>query len=517
MKIALIHDTRDAYAGEIVRLALTRSFTSAQVTVCQDSAETVSGAASVWINPPDSAAASLAKQMASGGKALVLGQLVPRVADALALDLGGDLQWPSQWAECSPAPESHHEESPAAIRYSDLHPLGRASPLRRRPLCRFDFSNEWNNMGYGRITLDRGPWALQSAVGVGQSTAIAHITTPDGRRFIYSAVSESQNGAAMWFNRGVGPVDSLEWRVVESFLGDYRADELPCFPYFSEIPAGYRGAVNARLDCDEAVAASRPLLDLYREYRRPLSLALLTGQTIGHDDLNLMRQLIGQGGSVVSHSVDHAPDWGGTYQRAVVEAERSRDWFEQHLPEAAPVRFAVSPFHQNPPYAVSALADSGYDAFVGGIIANDPEYLLGRAGRVPFAPRPMVSLSAQCMLHGDCYHRQGDSVDVYCESFDQHVAARSIFAYLDHPFSARYQYGWPDEATRLTAHRRLIEHIDRQPGIWWASLGEVLNFLCQRDAALVEVGPGGTLLIDRMPKEGCPPLAILWKGQQLGY
>ena len=198
---------------------------------------------------------------------------------------------------------------------------------------------------------------------------------------VYVALCESRAGAALWFNRAVGPVDSLEWRVVESFLGDYRPDDLPCLPYLSEVPAGFRGAVCARLDADEAVASSRPLLELYRSHGLPLSLALLTGQTIDGDDIALLRELIASGGSVVSHSVRHAVNWGGGYDEACCEVRDSRAWIEQHLPEAAPVRYAVSPFHQNPPFAVAALANCDYHGFVGGIIANDPEFLLGRAGR----------------------------------------------------------------------------------------------------------------------------------------
>jgi hypothetical protein len=227
-----------------------------------------------------------------------------------------------------------------------------------------------------------------------------------------------------------------------------------------------------------------------------------------------MCDLLSAGGSVVPHSHHHDPNWGGSYERAIHEATASRSWFDSHLPEAGPVRYAVSPFHQNPKYAVAALADSGYDGFLGGIIGCDPEYLLGRAGRVPFAPRPIVSLSTQCMLHGDCYVRYGQTVDTYCQSFDQHLAARAMFGYLDHPFSARYQYGWPDEATRASAHRRLIEHIARQPDIWWASVVEVLDFLRFRDAVSVGIDARGRLRIERPRDASGPSLSIYWKGRE---
>ncbi|MEX2113972.1 MAG: hypothetical protein WD845_12350 [Pirellulales bacterium] len=505
----------DSFAGQIVAAALVRSFTAAQVT-CQPASPAVDvGACAVWINPAEDTADDLSQLLASGGKAVVLGRIGPRVAQTLGLQWHGSLPPAADWAACRPDATSHHDESPARIEYVAAHPLATLSPHRRRPLCRFDFADEWNNLGYGRITASGDDWSLQTAVTFATAMPLARLALPGDRRLAYAALYETPRGAALWFNRPVGPVDSLEWRVVESFLSDYRADDLPCLPCLNEIPAGYRAAVCARLDCDEAVASARPLVDLYRECGVPLSLALLTGQPIDAADIQLLRDVLSAGGSVVPHSVRHEPNWGGSYERAFAEASESRAWFERHLPEAAPVRYAVSPFHQNPPYAVAALADSGYDGFLGGIIANDPEYLLGRAGRVPFAPQPMVSHSGQCMLHGECFARYGRSMDVYCASFDQHVSGRAIFGYLDHPFSSRYQYGWSDEATRVTAHRQLIEHMQRQQGVWWANIVQVLDFLKRRDATELFLDSAGRLSIEAPTDATGPALGIRWKGQDL--
>ncbi len=505
----------DSFAGQVVAAALIRSFTASQVASQSTAAPVDAGACVVWINPAETAASELLRTLATGGKAVVLGRIGPRVAQVLGLQWHGSLPHDPDWADCRPAATSHHDESPARVESVAAHPLAALTPHRRRPLCRFDFADEWNNLGYGRITANGDAWSLQSAATFATAMPLARLTLPGDRRLAYASLHETPHGAALWFNRSVGPVDSLEWRLVESFLCDYRADDLPCWPCLSEVPAGCRAAVCARLDCDEAVASARPLVELYRQHGVPLSLALLTGRPILAEDVQLMCDVLAAGGSVVPHSVHHEPNWGGSYERALAEARESRAWFERHLPEAGPVRYAVSPFHQNPPYAVAALADSGYDGFLGGIIANDPEYLLGRAGRVPFAPRPIVSHSAQCMLHGDCYARYGHSMDVYCASFDQHVAGRAIFGYLDHPFSPRYQYGWSDEVARVAAHRRLIEHIQAQRDVWWASIVQVLNFLKRRDAAALCVDAAGRLSIEAPPDAASPALGIRWKGQDL--
>jgi len=513
MKIDLFHAAADRFAGEIVAAALVRSFSTAQVNVVGQATGAAAGAA-VWINPPEDMCLDLRRLVSSGGKALVLGRIGPRVAATLGLEHLGQLAWPAAWGRCTPHAETPYDVSTAAVRYVDRHPLARQSPLGVRPLCRFDFADEWNNLGFGRIGTSGDPWSLQSAVETGGRQALAHLVTPGGERLLYAALAESPVGAALWFNRPVGPVDSLEWRVVDSFLGDYRPDELPCYPYLGEVPASYDGVACARLDCDEAVASARPLVELYRDHGAPLSLAVLTGQPLDSTDVQLMRDVIAGGGSVVSHSQSHAPNWGGSHQRATEEATASRAWLEANLPEAAPVRYAVSPFHQNPTYAVAALSDAGYQGFMAGIIANDPEYLLGRAGRVPFASRPIVSLSTQCMLHGDCYRRAGNSIGVYLDNFATHRAAGAIFGYLDHPFSARYQYGWEDEPARVEVHRQLIDAISQHPNTWWASIGQVLDFLGRRDAALVAATSTSTLTVDVPERGACPPLAIHWKGER---
>jgi hypothetical protein len=503
----------DRFTGQIVAAALVRSLSIAQVAFRSVDSGVVLGGCHVWINPAEHTAAELTRVLATGGKAVVLGRIGPRVAEVLGLELQEQLPANPDWAACQVTETSHHDESLARIEFVPAHPLSVHSPYRRRPLCRFDFANEWNNLGYGRISAAGDAWSLQTSARSSAAMPLACVALPGGERMTYASLRETERGAVLWFNRPVGPVDSLEWRLLEVFLSDYRADDLPCLPCLSEIPAGYRAAVCARLDCDEAVASAAPLVELYRNHGVPLSLALLTGQPIDDADMKLTREVVAAGGSVVPHSVRHEPNWGGSYERALAEARESRAWIERHLPEAGPVRYAVSPFHQNPPYAVAALADACYDGFIGGIIANDPECLLGRAGRVPLAPRPIVSHSSQCMLHGDCFRRYGNSVDAYCESFDQHVAAGAVLGYLDHPFSARYQYGWSDEATRVAAHRHLIEHVNRGGDVWWASINDLLDFLKRRDATCVSLDDAGQLCIEGCQDSCGPPIAVRWKGQ----
>jgi hypothetical protein len=521
MNMLVVYDERDRYAAEIVATALRRSFTSGQIrciTCDQLTDGPLPPPAAVLINPPAEAAPLLAAVLATGGKALLLGRLPPVLGDLVGVNVLNEPPLDPALATAKVDHARHHDDSPAAIHYA-AHPLALTSPLRQRALCRFDFQNEWNNLGFGRITADGSAWSLAAAAVNAGATPIAWIAVdkaPTPR--LYAALRDAPCGAALWFNRAVGPVDSSEWRVVEVFLGDYRPDDLVCFPYLSEIPAGYAAAATMRLDCDEAVSTARPLFELYADSGTPLSLAIPTGQALGPDAIELMRDVARSGGSVVPHSVHHRVNWGGCYTEAAREAAQSKAALEQQVSGLGPVEYAVSPFHQNPIYAVHALADSGYAGFVGGIIAGDPEYLLGRAGQVPFIDSPLVSHSAQCMLHGDCFERYGRTVDTYQESFDNHRAGRSIFGYLDHPFSVRYQYGWADEASRLQAHGRLLAHIGRTSGVWRPNLRDALDFLRCRNAVSLHVEQGAHLrwhsCEDRNGNGRTPHLAASWKGRE---
>ena len=125
------------------------------------------------------------------------------------------------------------------------------------------------------------------------------------------------------------------------------------------------------------------------------------------------------------------------------------------------VEYAVSPFHQNPEYAVNALNDVGYKGFIGGIICNDQQYLVSRGGRVSLHLN-IVTHSQQCMLHGDCMLKSAnDSLTVFKQCASYAVKSGAAFGFLDHPFSDRYQYGWISEEQRVTTHREWICYLKK--------------------------------------------------------
>ena len=205
--------------------------------------------------PRPGAAASLAKTLRSGGKAVVLGRLNGEVADVLGLDFRGDVDLPCEWADCQIGSGALRGCVAGHYRLHRKHTaLARAAPRWPSAPCADSIlptsGTIWGlaaSRSIARPGRGSRPWQ--------RATPLRSLSSrcPTARRWSMPALAETEQGAALWFNRPVGPVDSLEWRVVESFLGDYRPDDLPCFPYVCEIPAGYSAAVCARLDCDEAV------------------------------------------------------------------------------------------------------------------------------------------------------------------------------------------------------------------------------------------------------------------------
>lgn len=517
MSIHIIHHSHDSYQAAIVSTAMVRSFSAAQVIRTTYSNFDAVSSGAVLINPTDDDLPLLRQLLSGRAKVLVLGNLGRDIAAELQLHLDPAAKFQDCQGSVRIDQSEPFNSSPLAVSYCDSHPLSKAATFSIRHLCRYDFSDEWNNLGYGRITTDAGPWSLACIAEVAGAIPIAQIEDIHANTLsAYITLLDLPCGSVLWCNRQIGPVDSLEWHVVEYFFADYRPDELPCFAYLSEIPAGYDGAVTARLDCDQAIASARSLYELYASRELPISLALLTGLSANGDDFELLREIIANGGAVLAHSSSHLPNWGGSHRIALQEAHSCKNWLDDNLPSSGPSKFAVSPAHQNPPYALRALADAGFSGFAGGIIHNDPEFLIGRAGQVPFIENDFISHSQQCMLHGQCYHRAGNSLDVYKQSFDNHIKAKAIFGYLDHPFSSVYQYDWASEQERLRAHEALIDHMQSLPNIWWPNLNECLDFLVKRNATRIHLSPKGKIVIESAISDPTlPAVEIMHRGESI--
>jgi hypothetical protein len=274
-----------------------------------------------------------------------------------------------------------------------------------------------------------------------------------------------------------------------------------------------------RLDCDEDIASARPLFDLYNSRGLPFSLAVKTGQSDSADHIKLLEDVLNAGGAVLSHSVTHAGNWGGSAEACYEEARQSSDWLEQRLP-GLKVRYAVSPFHQNPSYVPWALKEAGLKGFIGGIIANDPEMLLARGGTIPGGIPGIVTHSQQCMLHGDCMLADDDPLVINKQAFRNAFSAGSLFGYLDHPFSPRYDYGWGTEEYRIARHAEFIDFIEGEmaaSSVIWLSEEEALDWIASKMALILRQADNRFVLEAGRAHSAIRDLqfSVRWRGKTL--
>ncbi len=354
-----------------------------------------------------------------------------------------------------PAPAKATARSRAEIVYGERAERLGASGWRR-PFERFDFADEWNNLGFGAVRCVGDKWSIAHGLETyDDEVAAIHIDGLPTGSFV--ALHDAPGYSVLWINRPVGFIDSYEWRMLEHFWASYRAATLPCQPVIREIPFGYDACITSRLDCDEDVESARPLWEAYKSLNVPFSLAVHTTNLRDSAHHPILRELVACDEALLSHTATHAPNWGGTYERAFEEGRRSME--DIFAVTGQRVRYAVSPFHQSPDYALDALSDVGYEGCIGGLIRNDPAFLIARGGPLNNLPHSFIGHSQQCMMHGDCLLEEGDALATFKCAFDQAYQTATLFGYLDHPFSPRYSYGWSTEHARIDAHTELIAYI----------------------------------------------------------
>ncbi len=455
--IGVLYSYKDREAGELVLAALQRSVTLTLAT--RIALNDISQKDFILaINPDEQVGELLIAWLAAGKRKLLLFGDMPECLRCYFTLV--ETGWHGSFEQCSrsrPAESGHYSESQGIIRYSALAGKLGADGWSRA-LERFDFTDEWNNLAFGAVRTDKSLWSVSASL---RAPALAEVACIDDGEHIlatYAALFDSERSSTVWINRPVGFIDSFEWRLIEIFIADWRYKEgLPCSPVVSEIPYGYDSAITMRLDCDEDILSAKPLWEAYRKLGVPLSLALHTNNLPNSAHEDFLREFVNAGGALLSHTATHAPDWGGSYEAAFHEAVESRVKIEAAT--GVRVQYAVSPFHQSPPYALAALCDAGYLGCIGGIIRNDPEFLIARGGNLANLPDGFIGHSQQTMLHGDCLLVDGDPLAIFKQAFDQALATRTLFGFLDHPFSPRYKYGWKDEQSRIAAHQVLIEYI----------------------------------------------------------
>lgn len=435
-----------------------------------------------FISPGKEDEETIHKLISKHSKILVFGKISTLLAETIGLELHINTM---KLNELTFDHLNTEDTSEYRIQYDLEHALCKHTLLKDRYFYRFDFTDEWNNLGYGAITTNGGIWSVSNSLNTINATGIATVYKDTEEESVFISLKDFDHSSVLFVNREIGTIDGLDWVIVEDFLSSYRVDDLPCLPLISDIPAGYNAVVSSRLDCDQSIINTKPLVDLYKKYDIDISLAISTGINIDTNDIAFLNTFYDNGGAVLSHTINHHEYWGESYEVAYDEALGSKLWLEKNIIHLKKLKYAVSPFHSNKPYSVQALNDAGYEGFISGIIHNDPEYLMTASGVVPFVEDSIITHSEQCMLHGDCYHRNNNSLDIYKQSFRNHYSAKKMFGYLDHPFG-EYDYGWKSEEERLSVHQEFLIYINTFEGIKWMTSPEILDFVV--DKSSIDIG-----------------------------
>ena len=368
---------------------------------------------------------------------------------------------------------------------------------------RYDFEKEWNNSGYGRIGFGPGAFDVSDFIQIKTSdyeslAEIVHLPTGDVVSD-YLGLIRSSDQLSLWCLRPVGPADGFDWKFVEEFVSQREVSEFGGSPTLSGLPYGFSSGFMMRIDCDEAILSGRRLAQLYWDRGLVFSIAVKTNQKIGFEEQAFFAEILQKGGSVLPHSHTHLQDWG--YPSGNLETELNecvKCLAAGGIPQED-LSFVVSPFHQNSRKAVEGIAARGAEGFIGGIICNDPEYLCARPGVVPFQKDQIITLSQQCMLHGDCYRKNGRTLEIEKAAFVEAASARQFFGYLDHPFSS-YSYGWDNEEERLQVHTEFLNFLLGFENQWRPNLGQAMRFFQKRSQVRIQkFGPAQFEVVQSAP------------------
>ena len=303
----------------------------------------------VFLNPSESCSQFITHFMDdSESKFIIFGSLTKTLANYLQVNLSEISEELRIASECESAKTHLTSESKATIQF-EKNTSRQFTQLPSRSFCRYDFTNEWNNLGYGAIKTDGSIWAICHQALIQEKNTLASVYIDNLEISGYISLWDRNSSSTFWVNRSVGPVDSYEWRLVEEFICNYRYETLPCWPVISEIPFGYDAAVTMRLDCDEDVESARLLYQEYKEMQIPFSLAL-HARVLEDSVHHLLPKEVDQtGGAILSHTLTHAPHWGGSKEAAKFEGMESANIIQQAIGKRP--KYAVSPFHHTPVYA----------------------------------------------------------------------------------------------------------------------------------------------------------------------
>ncbi|MBC87499.1 MAG: hypothetical protein CL677_10020 [Bdellovibrionaceae bacterium] len=472
------------YLDEIIYFGLVRSFGSYQVELV-DSLDFSSP--QILVSRTDTISTGDLQSLSKTHSKIILhGVLTVEQCELLGVQ---SVSLPKSLSECSPANVNQISESSGKIVYSNNNSIGSLLSRYVRPLVRYDFQDEWNNLGFGSVKVGKGPFDVSTVYKLSNLMDEVSGVFNEGESFgSFQWVQSFGNAYVYVCSRPALTFDSYEVAAFEEFISSFsHSMDFPCVASITDASFDYDLSVTMRLDCDESILSSQALFSFYRERDIPFSLAIKSNLEEAYESSYFFKEIEGAGGSLLSHSYAHLRNWGSDKKEATLDAVRSIKAFERFLPSKK-IRRAVSPFHSNERYSVNALEEVGYRGFIAGSVSSAPEYSVFRGGKVPSDRGAIVTHSQQCMLHGDCLLEGSDPLKIPLLSAEIHNRCGAIFGYLDHPFSDRYQYGWESENARQEVHKKLLDTLERRYKVNYLSEDEVLDIFEKKDSIQIESG-----------------------------
>lgn len=464
-------------AAPLVEQALIRSCCANMVSRSEEFSLSSAPQILVFIAPTEALAETIENAIQSSNKKIIILGAIPKsLHPMLNITIFDDYDL-TPYSDCPNALPNQATASKGAVIYQD-HIFSR--PFTRY-FCRYDYADEWNNLGYGKISAT-GIYSIAMPATVNTGENLGTIRVSGDRSLTFASIIDTDQTAVLWINREIGTVDGPDWKIVEDFISSFRADTLPTFPVLRDIPFGYQSAVTMRLDCDEDITSSNPMIDLYHHYGFPLSLAVKSSLLKNQSHLPTIQKLLQYGGSILSHSHLHYTQWGGDYETAFQEAAQSKKIIEDAT--GVDIDYVVSPFHQTPTFARQAINDAGYKGCIGGVMNSDPDFILSKGGMISH-DYGLIGHSQQSMFHGHTVQANGNPLSVFEEAFSLSSVCGQIYGYLDHPFSDRYWYDWESEDIRLSYHEMFLKFLAKQPENLMLNENDCLEFISLKSSSFV--------------------------------
>ena len=196
MSIILLSHSSDLVSAELVRVALQRSFSISQVASLsyeKFDLSWIKGRQIVcFLNPRDSERKILAELLSLQCKSIVLGSLGPGFANDIGIDVRSLDSGIHGLGEVRTSASQMFDASAASIVYNVEHGLLASLAIKGRPLSRYDFTDEWNTLGFGRITTEGSCWSISQLATATGAVPLAQVLDAAGAAVtVYAAIANT--------------------------------------------------------------------------------------------------------------------------------------------------------------------------------------------------------------------------------------------------------------------------------------------------------------------------------------